>query len=179
LIQSAKPASLHTQTTKECHGKRSLNGIMAIISKIWSQSALKHDLSLRCLVLDAVRRRQSAHWRWPAHAPSACQGLPSVALARAFKTSPGRASPHPVLTLVGQTSLLSSSELSSARASATASAHSSHVHVAPAPRLASLVARGAFQALGPDRTSPETRDHLRRTSVARGRAWTEQSGEPF
>jgi hypothetical protein len=27
---------------------------MAIISKIWSQSALEHDLSLRCLVLDAV-----------------------------------------------------------------------------------------------------------------------------
>jgi hypothetical protein len=54
LIQSAKPASLHTQTTKECQGKRSLNRIMAIISKIWSQSALEHDLSLRCLVLDVV-----------------------------------------------------------------------------------------------------------------------------
>jgi hypothetical protein len=27
---------------------------MAIISKIWSQSVLEHDLSLRCLVLDAV-----------------------------------------------------------------------------------------------------------------------------
>jgi hypothetical protein len=27
---------------------------MAIISKIWSQSALEHDLSLRCLVLDVV-----------------------------------------------------------------------------------------------------------------------------
>jgi hypothetical protein len=60
-------------------------------------------------------RRQSAHWRSPAHAPSACQNLPSAALARAFKTSPGRASPHPVLTLAGQTPLLSSGELSSAR----------------------------------------------------------------
>jgi hypothetical protein len=58
-------------------------------------------------------------------------------------------------------------------------ARSSRVQVAPASRLASLVAREAFQALGPDRTSPETRDHLRRTSVARDRAWTEQSGEPF
>jgi hypothetical protein len=27
---------------------------MAIISKIWGQSALEHDLSLRYLVLDAV-----------------------------------------------------------------------------------------------------------------------------
>jgi hypothetical protein len=37
-------------------------------------------------------RRQSAHWHSPAHAPSACQSLPSVALARAFKTTPG--APH-------------------------------------------------------------------------------------
>jgi hypothetical protein len=33
---------------------RSLSEIMAIILKIWSQSALEHDLSLRCLVLDVV-----------------------------------------------------------------------------------------------------------------------------
>jgi hypothetical protein len=68
LIQSAKPASLHTQMTKKCQGKRSLNGIMAIISKIWSQSALELDLSLRCLVLDAVpgaRVRTSVRSRMP------------------------------------------------------------------------------------------------------------------
>jgi hypothetical protein len=82
--------------TKEYQGKRSLNGIMAIISKIWSQSTLEHNLSLRCLVLDAVPRRQSAQWRSPAHASSACQSLPSAVLARAFKTTPGRASPHSV-----------------------------------------------------------------------------------
>jgi hypothetical protein len=39
-LQLAKPISLHTQMTKECQGKRSLNGIMAIIAKIWSQSVL-------------------------------------------------------------------------------------------------------------------------------------------
>jgi hypothetical protein len=78
---------------------------MAIISKIWSQSTLEHDLSLRCLVLDAVPRRQSAHWCSPVHAPSACQNLPSAMLARAFKTTPGRASPNSVLTLAGQTPL--------------------------------------------------------------------------
>jgi hypothetical protein len=68
LIQSAKPTSLHTQTTKECQGKRSLNGIMAIISKIWSQSALEHDLSLHCLVLDVApdaRARTGARPRTP------------------------------------------------------------------------------------------------------------------
>jgi hypothetical protein len=103
LIQSAKSISLHTQTTKECQGKRSLNGIMAIISKIWSQSALELDLSLCCLVLDAVPRRQSAHWRSPAHNPSTCQSHPSAVLARAFETTLGRASPHSALNLAGQT----------------------------------------------------------------------------
>jgi hypothetical protein len=88
LIQSAKPISLHTQTTKEYQGKRSLNGIMAIIAKIWSQFALELDLSLRCLVLDVVPKRQSAHWRSPAHTPSACLSHPSAVLARAFKTTP-------------------------------------------------------------------------------------------
>jgi hypothetical protein len=91
------------KTTKECQGKRSLNGIMAIIARIWSQSVLEHDLSLCCLVLDAVPRRQSTHWRLPAHTPSACQSHPSAVLARAFKTTPRRASPHSALTLAGQT----------------------------------------------------------------------------
>jgi hypothetical protein len=87
---------------------------MAIISKIWSQSTLEHDLSVRCLVLDAMPRHQSAHWRSPAHASNACESLPSVVLALAFKTTPRRASPHSALTLAGQTPSLSSGELSSA-----------------------------------------------------------------
>jgi hypothetical protein len=104
------------------------------------------------------------------HAPS-----PSVVLARAFKASPGRASPHPVLTLAGQTPLLSSGELffrppPLPKPRPPWPARSSHVQVAPAPWLASPVARGAFQALGPGRTSPETQDHPHRTSVARLRA---------
>jgi hypothetical protein len=56
-----------------------------------------------CLVLDAVPRRQSSHWRSPAHTPSACQSHPSVVLTRAYKTTPRRASPHSALTLAGQT----------------------------------------------------------------------------
>jgi hypothetical protein len=100
---------------------------------------------------------------------------PSAVLARAFKASPGCASPHPVLTLAGQTRLLSSGELflrppPLPKPRPPRPARSTRVQVAPAPRLASPVAREAFQALGPGRTSPETQDHLRRTSVARLRA---------
>jgi hypothetical protein len=92
LIQSAKPASLHTQTTKECQGKRSLNGIMAIISKIWSQSALELNLSLRCLVLDVVpgaRARTGVRPRMPR---ALVRASPSAVPARAYKASPG--APH-------------------------------------------------------------------------------------
>jgi hypothetical protein len=49
-------------------------------------------------------------------------------------------------------------------------ARSSRVQVAPASRVASPVNCEAFQALGPDRTSLETQDHPRWTSVARDRA---------
>jgi hypothetical protein len=91
---------------------------------------------------------------------------PSVVLARAFKASPGCASPYPVLTLAGQTPLLSSGELflrppPMPKPRPPRPARSSHVQVALAPRLASPVARGAFQALGPGRTSLETQDHPR------------------
>jgi hypothetical protein len=92
LIQSAKPASLHTQTIKECQGKRSLNGIMAIISKIWSQSALELDLPLRCLVLDTVpgaRARTSVRPRTPR---ALVRASPSDVPARAYKAFPG--APH-------------------------------------------------------------------------------------
>jgi hypothetical protein len=100
---------------------------------------------------------------------------PSTVLARAFKASPGRASRHPVLILAGQTHLLSSSELFLCppplpKPRPPQPACSSRVQVVPAPRLAFPVAREAFQALGPSRTSPETQDHPRRTSVARLRA---------
>jgi hypothetical protein len=107
--------------TNECQGKISLNGI--IISKIWSQSALELDLSLRCLVLDAVPRRHGAHWRSPAHTLSVCQSHASVVLARAFKTTPGRASPHSALTLAGQTHPLSFGELCATRLSHPSADH--------------------------------------------------------
>jgi hypothetical protein len=100
---------------------------MAIITRIWSQSALELDLSQRCLVLDVVPRRQSVQWRLPAQTLSACQSHPTVVLARAFKTTPRRASPHSTLTFADQT--LSLAPASSAppacatRAPVTAASH--------------------------------------------------------
>jgi hypothetical protein len=92
LIQSAKPASLHTQTTKECQGKRSLKGIMAIISKIWSQSALELDLSLRCLVLDVVPGARARTGVRPSTPRALVRAPPTAVLTRAYKASPG--APH-------------------------------------------------------------------------------------
>jgi hypothetical protein len=92
LIQSAKPASLHTQTTKECQRKRSLNGIMAIISKIWSQSALELDFSLHCLVLDAMPSARARTGVRPRMPRALVKAPPSAVLARAYKVSLG--APH-------------------------------------------------------------------------------------
>jgi hypothetical protein len=96
----------------------------------------------------------------------------------------GRASPHPMLTLAGQTPLLSFDEPflrppSPPEPRPPVPAPHSHFHVVPVTQLASPVAREAFQALGPGRTSPETRDHPRRTSVTRRGVWTVKSGESF
>jgi hypothetical protein len=168
LIQSAKPASLHTQTTKECQGKRSLNGIMAIISKIWRQSALELDLSLRCLVLDAVpdaRARTGVRPRTPKALVRA-----SVVPARTYKASPGAprltpCSPSPAR----HPSLAPASSLPPAiatRASATVASPLRSLPSRAATRLASPIACEASQALGPGRTSPENRDRPRRTLAA-------------
>jgi hypothetical protein len=127
LIQSAKPISLHTQTTKECQGKRSLNGIMAIIAKIWSQSALELDFSLRCLMLDVVPRLRVRTGACPRTPSSACQSHLSVVLAHAFKTTPRRALPHSAPTFASQAPPLvpasSAPPARATRAPATAASH--------------------------------------------------------
>jgi hypothetical protein len=154
-----KPISLYTQTTKECQGKRSLNGIMAIISNIWSQPALEHDLSLRCLVLDVMPRRQSVHWRSPAHTPSACPSHPSAVLARAFKTTPGRASPHSALTLAGQTHPLAPASPApparATRAPVTVASHFKRPSASTNPWIASPRPCEASPSLSRDIASPE------------------------
>jgi hypothetical protein len=162
--------------TKECQGNRSLNGIMAIISKIWSQSALEHDLSLRCLVLDALPRRQSAHWRSLEHTPSACQSHPSVVLARAFKTTPRRASPDSALTLAGQTPppplapARSAPPAQASRAPATVASHFRDLQPPPSPWIASPRPCEASPSLSRGISSPEKQNRPHRTSVTRRRA---------
>jgi hypothetical protein len=112
------------------------------------------------------------------HAP-----LPSVVPARAYKASPG--APHFTPRSPSPASHPSLAPASSfppaiaASASATVASPLQSPQVAPVLRLALLVAREAFQALGPGRTSPEARDRPHRTSVARLHAWTRHSGEPF
>jgi hypothetical protein len=119
----------------------------------------------------------------PAFSQVRCTPLPSVVLARAYKASPGAPhftprSPSPAR----RPSLASASSFPhaiAARASPPWPAHSSLFQAAPAAQLASPLACEAFPALGPGRTSPEGQDRPRWTSVARPRAWTELSGEPF
>jgi hypothetical protein len=65
---------------------------MAIISKIWSQSALELDLSLRCLVLDVVPGARARTGVRPRTPRTLVRASPSVVPARAYKASPG--APH-------------------------------------------------------------------------------------
>jgi hypothetical protein len=65
---------------------------MAIISNIWSQSALELDLSLRCLVLDAVPGARARTGVRPRTLWALVRALPLAVLARAYKASLG--APH-------------------------------------------------------------------------------------
>jgi hypothetical protein len=62
---------------------------MAIISKIWSQSVLELDLSLRCLVLDAVPGARARTGVRPRTPRVLVRASPSAVPARAYKASPG------------------------------------------------------------------------------------------
>jgi hypothetical protein len=126
-LQSTKSIGRHTQTTNEGQVKRSLKGIMAIIMKIWSQWAPESDHSQRCLVLDAVPRRQSAHRCSSAHASSASQSSPQSYSPAPLKAIPGRATLHSTLalTVVAQ-SLAPASSAPPARATQTPAITASH-----------------------------------------------------
>jgi hypothetical protein len=147
------------------------------------QSVLEHDLSLRCLVLDAVldaRTRIGARPRMPR---ALVRASPRPRSPAPLKPPPG--APHLTLcspSLARHPSLAPASfppPAITARASATAASSLQPRPSCACPSVSFAVARGAFQALGPDRTSLETRHHLHRTFVARDCAWTEQCGEPF
>jgi hypothetical protein len=147
---------------------------MAIISKIWSQSTLELDLSLRCLMLDTVPGARARTGVRPRTPRALVRTLPSAMLARAYKASLG--APH--LTPCSPSSarrpsLAPASSFPPAiatQASTTVAAHSSCFQAAPAARIASPRACEASPALGPDRTSPENQDCPCRTTVARLRA---------
>jgi hypothetical protein len=70
---------------------------MAIISKIWSQSVLELDLSLRCLVLDAVPGARARTGVRPRTPRALVRASPSAVPARAYKASPGVPHPTPCL----------------------------------------------------------------------------------
>jgi hypothetical protein len=126
---------------------------------------------------------QPAHTFVPAFGQVRRALLPSAVPARAYKASPG--APHFTPRSPSPASHPSLAPASSfppaiaARASATVASP-----LQPSPSRASASAslasgHEAFQALGPGRTSPEARDRLHQTSVARLHAWTKLSGEPF
>jgi hypothetical protein len=108
--------------------------------------------------------------------PPACARRSTAARApcRAYKAAPslGHTSPHAHKSCPSQRS-------PEFAPSTPWPAPSSRVQAAPTTRLASPLAREAFQVLGPGRTSPEARERPRRTLVARRRVWTELSGKPF
>jgi hypothetical protein len=62
---------------------------MAITSKIWSQSALELDLSLRYLVLDVVPGARARTGVRPRTPRALVRASPSAVLARAYKAFPG------------------------------------------------------------------------------------------
>jgi hypothetical protein len=88
---------------------------MAIISKIWSQSALKLYLSLCCLVLDVVpysRARTGARPRMPR---ALVRASPRPRSPKPLKPPPGAPHLTPRSPSLARHPSLSSSELSSAR----------------------------------------------------------------
>jgi hypothetical protein len=80
-----KCLNLHTQTLEGSQEKKSYNTILPNIVKIWSQQALENDHTQLYHVLDTVPMGLSVHWRYSAHALSACQTDRTPAPARAYK----------------------------------------------------------------------------------------------
>jgi hypothetical protein len=113
--------------------------------------------------------------------PTRARARPGVRSSPSRALALGRArSPAPSPSPASPLSLAPASAFSPAiatRASATVASPLQPPQVEPVLRLAPLVAREVFQALGPGRTSPEARDRPHRTSVFRRRAWTELTGE--
>jgi hypothetical protein len=105
--------------------------------------------------------------------PARALALVSGHVRRTPSPSPRlKSSPRPRLYLPARSQVLPKTKFTRLRLehAAPPPATTAQASSTLAPRLASPVAPGAFQALELDRTSPETQDHPRRTSVARLRA---------
>jgi hypothetical protein len=170
---SLDPVSETCKPPHTCQGKRSLNGIMAIISKIWSQSALEHDLSLRCLVLDAVpntRARTGARPRTPRALVRASPRPCSPAPLKPPPSAPHLTTCSPSLA---RNPFLSSSELSSAHHHCPSLGHRGQLAPAMSKLCLSLIsfASGPWIFLS-SRTRHNLTGDLRASSPDFGRLWT-------
>jgi hypothetical protein len=138
-------------------------------------------------VADTSGSRPFAHRASQCTLARACRSTAARAPCRAYKVAPslGHSSPRALKTCPSQRSPEITPSTSRHRPPSFQSfsrrGQPTPVtpQVATALRLAPPVAREALQALGPGRTSPEARDHPRRTSVARLHTWTELSGKPL
>jgi hypothetical protein len=189
-VPSLKPRHVHTQKTKQCQMNKSFTAILHKFVKICTQSALELGQRQRFHVFD----RGWHPWFTPIRAPSLPSARPRALAGprppvhRAVPIKQPRASaiPSRVLTSLAQArdhrNLPRACRATTRQAFQASAAMASSLQsrqAAPHLRLALPLAREAFQVLGPGRTSPEARDHPRRTSVARRRAWIELSSKPF
>jgi hypothetical protein len=151
-----------------------------ILGKICTFRSANRHLNLGRITLPHVRSRAQALDRalaalcarraWSAHVPRACaQPCPRAPISTPdAQRSTLYSASRPEQELQLRRALLRPPSLLEPQPPRPAP--SSHFLATPVARLASSVAREAFQVLRPGRASPETQDRPRRTSVARSRA---------
>jgi hypothetical protein len=179
---SLKPHNIHTQTTKHSQGNKSFTVILPKFVKIYAQIGIRTraEATVPC-VRPCLTRPVHAHSRTraPQCTPARARWSTTArAPCRAYKAAPGlgRTSSRALKSCPSQSSPDFASSTprhcspSPPEPRPPWPAPSSHFQAASATRIALPLSRGTFQALGPGRTSPETRDRPCRTSVAHGRA---------
>jgi hypothetical protein len=176
LIPSLKPRNIHTQMTKHNQGNKSFTSILPKFVKICAQSALEHRQKQRLHVFDRGWQARFTPVRAPTPSrarPRALAG-PQPPVHRAVPIKQPKASAiHPRALSVLPEPKFTGLRLEHAAPPPAKPpdprppwpAPSRHFQAAPVARLASPVAREAFQVLGPGRASPETQDRPRWTSV--------------
>jgi hypothetical protein len=173
-------SSLGTHTRQENLGtvKRHYTGSLARYASFGQPTSIWTRAESHFHVFDRVLKRSAAHWlpfvRAPRNgwllSPRACaQPCPRVPISTpGAQRSALHSASRPEQELQLRRALPRPPSPSEPRPPRPAP--SSHFQAAPVTRLASLVAREAFQVLGPGKASPETQDRPRRTSVACSRA---------